>query len=118
MATIDRRDFLGTSLGGLAVALGASGCSHSAAQPATADAGAAAMKPDTLFLTWQRDPTTTMTVQWIGKPLAADASTIQFAQLGKDQWQSLKPSERAYPMTDLTAFRAEMTGLTPGTEYQ
>jgi hypothetical protein len=117
MSMIDRRGFLGTSLGGLVLTLGASGCTHSAAQPVAADS-APPGKPDTLFLTWQRDPTTTMTAQWIGKPPVPELSTIQFSEVGKDQWQSVKPKERPYPMTDLTAFRAEMTGLTPGTEYQ
>ena len=57
-----RRAFLGTSLAGLACGLiradGIVDIIKTADDPP--------FHPDTLFLTWQRDPTTTMTVQWIG----------------------------------------------------
>ena len=68
MPTIDRRAFLGTTLGGLTT-LAAGASLWGQGRPSAARAG---WKPDTLFLTWQRDPTTTMTVQWI-----APASTEQ-----------------------------------------
>ena len=35
-------------------------------KPAVAPGDASPFQPSTLFLTWQRDPTTTMTVQWVG----------------------------------------------------
>jgi hypothetical protein len=114
MAMIDRRGFLGTSLGGLA-ALG-TGPVLLAAQPAAREQDPD--RPDTLFLTWQRDPTTTMTVQWIGKERAPEDAAVAFAVRGQDVWQSVIPRQRPYPMTDLRVFRAELTGLTPGTEYQ
>src|SRR5690242_16669741 len=57
--------FLGASLAGLA------GGRLLAASPledikGAKDADDSAFQPSTLFLTWQRDPTTTMTVQWVG----------------------------------------------------
>ncbi len=119
MPTMDRRSFLGTSLGGMALALEAgSGARALAQQPEPAGAAALPATPDTLFLTWQRDPTTTMTVQWIGGPLKSGAETIQFAALGREEWKATTPNQRPYPMTELSAYRAEMIGLTPGTEYQ
>src|SRR5262245_49824039 len=76
---LSRRAFLGGSLAGLA------SCKMLSAADPTADMTAAVgdeakekkeKDPDppafvpaalsTLFLTWQRDPTTTMTVQWVG----------------------------------------------------
>ena len=111
---LDRRAFLGTTLGGLtALATGKS----SFGQGDTGDP-----KPesalDTLFLTWQRDPTTTMTVQWIG-PAAAEDPRIGFGPAGKKTTgESVVARQRPYPMTDLRVFRAELTGLSPGTEYQ
>ena len=62
MFSTSRRSFLGASLATLA-----SGHLLQAQQPQD-DAPRVvedhAFQPSTLFLTWQRDPTTTMTVQW------------------------------------------------------
>ena len=122
MKMFDRREFLGASLGGLA-ALSAG--SRLPGRDARRDASAL----DTLFLTWRRDPTTTMVVQWIGPPASPEDSTIHFsiadAQRGdkKDPGgqgivQSVPTKRHPYPMTDLHVFRAELGGLSPGTEYQ
>lgn len=145
----DRRQFL--SLAGLATSLG--GMGHLLAQvPLNAvKDDEKRFKPDTLFLTWQQDPTTTMTIQWIGKAKQVDEPTILYRDRGKgDGWiigptckttpfpvietASLKPEKGADPgepepadkppaakytgPTDLTIFRAELTKLTPGTEYE
>ena len=58
------RGFLGASLAGLASTplLGA----DKPADPLPKASDDPAFQPSTLFLTWQRDPTTTMTVQWVG----------------------------------------------------
>ena len=40
--------------------------------------------PDTLFLTWQRDPTSTMTIQWVG-PKAGDA-VIRYRSRSSNEW--------------------------------
>src|SRR5687768_16988857 len=57
-----RRAFLGTSLFSLA----ASQLQAAEPAPAVRPVDDAPFNPNTLFLTWQRDPTTTMTIQWIG----------------------------------------------------
>lgn len=81
-----------------------------------------AFQPNTLFLTWQRDPTTTMTVQWIGVSGEAADTNIQFVKLSEaaeaSAWQSQKTATKPYPLTDFKVFRAELTGLTPGTDYE
>ena len=41
-------------------------------------------RPDTLFLTWQRDPTTTMTVQWIGTPGETSDTAVSYSPLKVD----------------------------------
>ena len=53
-------------------------------------------------------------------PDAAQAQTpVQFAAAGKTTtWQSVAARARPYPLTDQFVHRAELTGLTPGTEYQ
>ncbi len=127
MSALDRRRFLGTSLGSMALTFGPAAYlrgkdKHKSDEPVhdkpPADDPRATFRPDTLFLTWQRDPTTTMTVQWIGRPEETDSTVVAFAPReksdGKPEWQSVTPRETAYPMTDLRLFRAELTKLRAG----
>ena len=116
MALFDRRAFLETGLGSMALALGAGPLALS--QAAAAGAGKAGVRPDTLFLTWQRDPTTTMTVQWIGKEGEVPDTAVSFAAQGKNDWRTVAARTTPYPMSDLKVFRTELTGLAPGTEYR
>lgn len=75
-------------------------------------------QPDTLMLTWQRDPTTTMTIQWVGTVGETADPTITYRTAAEEKFTgSIVPTRKPYPMTDFKVFRAELTGLTPGTEY-
>src|SRR5438552_4168586 len=116
MFPLSRRAFLGTSLAGLAC-----GQILGADKPA-ADvkplADDAPFQPSTLFLTWQRDPTTTMTVQWIGATGETADSRVHYTAAAIGPWQTKPSSPKPYPLTDLKVFRAELTGLSPGTDYQ
>src|SRR3569832_1690884 len=115
MSDFTRRSFLGTSLTGLT-----SGCllasdqttdakkASEATKPAESAKAADATKPaevkkasdipafqpNTLFLTWQRDPTTTMTVQWIGVSGETADTSIHFVKLAEETnaaaWQTQK----------------------------
>jgi hypothetical protein len=75
-------------------------------------------QPDTLLLTWQRDPTTTMTVQWIGAMGETTDTTVSYSRKGVVDWESQKTTAKPYPKTDLKVFRAELTHLSPGTDYE
>jgi hypothetical protein len=78
-----------------------------------------AFQPSTLFLTWQRDPTTTMTVQWVGVRGETADTTIRYAAIRDLSWQSQATiSKPFHPATDYKVFRAELTGLSPGTDYK
>jgi hypothetical protein len=117
MSQLDRRRFLqSTSLllaGGVAArALGA----DAVAPPAFAEQPS--FEPTALFCTWQRDPTTTMTIQWIGAEKDADNRPIYFARSGDDTWHRVSHSARPFPLTDQWQFRAELTALQPGTDYR
>ena len=117
MSNLNRRSFLGTSLGGVATALtiGRSLFARNleiAANPSSPD-----FAPDTLFLSWQQDPTTTITIQWLGIETSADSS-IQYATVEEPIWLSRNTIVKPYTNTDLKVFRSELTGLKPGTEYQ
>lgn len=75
-------------------------------------------EPAALFLTWQRDPTTTMTIQWVGDEKDAATRPIWYAKDGANLWQSLAGTARRFPMTDRWIFRTELTGLEPGADYR
>ncbi|HZY83379.1 MAG TPA: metallophosphoesterase family protein, partial [Gemmataceae bacterium] len=75
-------------------------------------------QPSTLFLTWQRDPTTTMTVQWVGVRGETTDTAVHYSPECYDEWKEQPTDAKPYPMTDLKVFRAELTGLTPGTDYE
>jgi acid phosphatase type 7 len=110
-----RRAFLGASLAALASSplLGAE-----TADPIVKSTDDAAFQPSTLFLTWQRDPTTTMTVQWIGTSGETADTKIAYSTLQEPSWQTQPTAAKPYPLTDFKVFRSELTGLTPGTDYQ
>src|SRR5437764_10967836 len=123
MPSLDRRHFLSSSLGGLAAL--SLGPSVFAQEKKKAKEKAAAKAPPpvsndplaSLFLTWQQDPTTTMTVQWVGAEMASDPP-IQYAPLTASDWKSAKTIRKPFPDTELKVHRCELTGLAPGAEYK
>jgi hypothetical protein len=110
-----RRSFLGTSLAGLVSSpiLGQDKTTQTV--PTVRDD--APFQPSTLFLTWQRDPTTTMTVQWVGAGGETADTRVSYAQLPGFRWLTEPTTTKPYPMTDLRVYRAELTGLSPGSDY-
>jgi hypothetical protein len=116
MFSSSRRLFLGSSLAGLA-----SGRVFGA-DPLPKVIEDTLFQPATLFLTWQRDPTTTMTIQWIGTRGETADTKIAYAPVGSvasifTGWDVKAPELKPYPMTDFKVFRTELTGLKPGTDY-
>lgn len=106
-----RRDFVHSSLGALAaMSLGGRTAFSEDLPPQPPGA-------ESLFLTWQRDPASTMTVQWVG-PAGAMENAIQYSPMQGDQWQREKVVLKPFPNTDLKVHRCELTGLTAGTDYQ
>jgi hypothetical protein len=113
MFETNRRRFLQS----LMVAGGAGLARYALGAEAPAFAATPTFEPTGLFLTWQRDPTTTMTIQWIGKEEEAQQRPLWFAEAGMPIWQSQPCVGRPFPLTDLWMFRTELTGLTPDTDY-
>lgn len=127
----DRRQFLAS----FAAAIGA-GPLLLAKEPEVTEASGG---PDTLFLTWQRDPTTTMTIQWVGAPDLYAGTTITYAPFTPGArgalavapsaaatvfptdapvWKTVPVQSKPFLPTELKVFRCELTGLTPGSDYQ
>src|SRR6266481_4777212 len=112
MPAFDRRRFLGSSLGGLAAAMSLGPALL--AEEAVVDldpvkTGADEFAPDSLFLTWQKDPTTTMTVQWIDPEIHADSSIsyvpVNGAPHAGELWQVQRTITLPFPNTDLKVHR-------------
>jgi hypothetical protein len=116
MPSLSRRAFLGASLVGLASGHVLGQDKPVPTLPKLVDD--AAFQPSTLFLTWQRDPTTTMTVQWVGTVGETSDPKVSYSALVSDAWKSEPATIKPYPMTDFKVFRAELTDLVPGTDYQ
>jgi hypothetical protein len=85
-------------------------------QAAPSFAAKPSFNPEALFLTWQRDPTTTMTVQWVGSDKDAATRPIWYAKAGSEDWKSQIWTTRDFPLTERKIFRSELTGLDPGTD--
>ncbi|HEY1376542.1 MAG TPA: metallophosphoesterase family protein [Gemmataceae bacterium] len=130
MFVASRRAFLASSVAGLAAGrLLAADAPVGKIVDADKAVDGPTFHPDTLFLTWQRDPTTTMTVQWVGTAGETADTKVYFAPAkegtpaagakAKDKsWPGVATTPKPYPMTDFKVYRAELTGLTPGTDYQ
>jgi acid phosphatase type 7 len=121
MLISSRRTFLRTTLASAAVMAGGQLLRARAPDDPIDPTDGAPFTPNTLFLTWQRDPTTTMTVQWIGTMGEIANTTVSYSPLKIDtigHWPTQPATAKPYPMTDLKVFRAELTGLSPGTDYQ
>src|SRR6185436_19062990 len=116
MFSPSRRAFLGASLAGLASGqlLGA----QTPADPLAMAADGPTFQPSTLFLTWQRDPTTTMTVQWIGTAGETSDTKVYYSSDRSAVWKVMATAAKPYPKTDFKVYRAELTGLKPGTDYR
>jgi hypothetical protein len=66
-------------------------------------------KPDTLFLTWQQDPTTTMTIQWIGKAKDVGEATILYRDRGKGDGWVIGPTAATapFPVVETASLKPE-----------
>jgi acid phosphatase type 7 len=110
-----RRGFLGASLATFAGGQILGADKPSPVVPTSPDYPT--FQPSTLFLTWQRDPTTTMTVQWVGARGETADTNVYYAPNLLGFWRTQPTAAWPYPMTDLKVFRSELTGLQPGTDY-
>ncbi|WP_437187141.1 fibronectin type III domain-containing protein [Planctomicrobium sp. SH668] len=118
-----RREFLGASLSGIAAAsaLDLIGCNRNVTGENSAHAHSndpnVRLAPDTLILTWQKDPTTTMTFQWLDLDTPANGA-IYVDEVGKDLKTRYVTQLRPYQKTDHKLHRLEVEGLQPNTDYQ
>jgi acid phosphatase type 7 len=75
--------------------------------------------PRGMILTWQGDPTTTMTIDWHLMPDQAETpALIQARPCGTQEWRDFPAERFPFPHSDRLIDRIEITGLKPATEYE
>ncbi|TVQ74191.1 MAG: metallophosphoesterase family protein [Balneolaceae bacterium] len=70
-----------------------------------------------LVLTWQQDPTSTMTIDWHTQD-HDQAVTLEYKKVGGDEWMTASGEKSPFPFSDRIINRVELTGLQAGTEYR
>ncbi len=81
------------------------------------DFSAEKVEPETVILTWQQDPTTTMTIDW--HTIGPDrVSVVEYMSESETEWQIAEGSSHDFPFSEREIHRVELTGLEPGTKYR
>ncbi len=75
-------------------------------------------EPVGLFLTWQQDPTTTMTIDWHTEPGDEAVPTLYYRAIESSEWLTASATQHTFPYSDRTIQRVEVTGLEPASYYQ
>ncbi|MDZ7731164.1 MAG: metallophosphoesterase family protein [Natrialbaceae archaeon] len=70
-----------------------------------------------LIATWQRDPTTTMTIDWHAMAHHEAEPVLEYAPTDTDDWREVSGEGWPFPNTTRTVQRVELTGLSPDTRY-
>ncbi len=71
------------------------------------------------LLTWQGDPTTTMTIEWFMPHEQAEAAVpLWYAPLETESWIAAAGQRRPFADSPVDLCRVELTGLSPGSAYQ
>jgi hypothetical protein len=73
--------------------------------------------PALVYLTWQDDPTTTMTVQWLSAE-GVTGDQLAFGRSGEARRQTVEGRSRWLTDTDRVVHTVELTGLEPGRDYR
>src|SRR5580658_5059384 len=100
MLPLHRRDFLGTSALGFAAAMATnsklSAQSDLPRQLEPPPPSGPAPTLDGLFLTWHQDPTTTMTIQWIGPDVPPETLPVHYIARHGNAWSSATTIAKPY----------------------
>ncbi len=79
-------------------------------------APAEAFDPPALYLQWQRDPTTTMTIHW--HTVGSARTEISYRNAGSTNWLPAYGSAQPFIGTERWVHTLELTQLSPATDYE
>ncbi len=74
-------------------------------------------EPAGLLLTWQQDPTKTITVDWHTLPEDEAKPYLEYKLLDSGKWQQVESTQTGFPHSDRIIHRVEVVDLEPGTYY-
>ncbi|MBY5956581.1 fibronectin type III domain-containing protein [Membranicola marinus] len=75
-------------------------------------------EPLALYLTWKKDPTTTMVIDWHELTAPSATPIVHYKKANEDkEWQTTTAVALDFPHSDRTILRKELTGLQPDTRY-
>ncbi|ADG66390.1 metallophosphoesterase [Planctopirus limnophila DSM 3776] len=124
MNVVDRRQFLGLTLSAAAFSAASNLLPFDDRYAHGKVLGADGMPvspqvegPETMFLTWPGDPTSTICIQWVDQDHGNELE-IAYSPLESDNWQIAKVTTKPFPMTKDKVYRASISSLQPGTEYR
>ena len=75
-------------------------------------------EPAGLLLTWQFDPTSTMTIDWHTEPGDEAKPTVRYKPLGGEEWEVRVADEHEFPYSSRTIHRIELTDLEADSHYR
>jgi len=76
-------------------------------------------EPPGLILTWQSDPTTTITIDWHRFAQHSEhPAVLEMRPRGSDEWRAFEAERLPFPHSDRLIDRVEIRGLQPATEYE
>jgi hypothetical protein len=77
---------------------------------------AAPFDPPALYLQWQRDPTTTMTIHW--HTIGQARTELNYRIAGGTNWAAALGSAQPFVGTERWVHVVELTGMKPATDYE
>ena len=82
------------------------------------EAGSKKYDPPALYLTWQSNPTTTMTIRWHSRPRDSCASVVKYQRFNETAWDSVRGCPHPMVFSDRIVHVVELKGLMPDKKYR
>ena len=76
------------------------------------------LSQETIYLTWQRSPSTTMTIQWVSSPQEKESIVTYRTVKENEDWLMMRGESFPFPQSPrYLIHRVELKNLQPDTEY-
>lgn len=75
-------------------------------------------EPEGLFLTWVKDPSSTIVIDYHTLAGFSEATSVNYRQRGVQGWKSVSGETFSYPFCDRSIHRVHIRGLKAGRDYE